>query len=139
MSATDPGPIREDEPIIDAETVIPEGDETPPDDPFFPDDKGFKPITVKAQEDRPLFTDDAIDSLISAIKEALRVEGVDEHEFKSWLFVVGPKKTPPRKYVGLKFGNLSLHEGNMGDLKKLHGEINPAIRTFMKWRKEQSK
>jgi hypothetical protein len=141
-SAGGPGFFGEEEPIIDAETVVPGDDEPPTDDGFFADEKGFKPVTVKAPEplaEPPLFSDDAQDGLISAIKECLRVEAVDEREFRAFLYEYGARLKPPRKYVGYLGKNLRFHEGDMVDLKKLHGEIQSAIKTYFRWKKEQGK
>jgi hypothetical protein len=141
-SAGDSGFFGEPEPIIDAETVNPGDDVPPTDDGFFADDKGFKPVTVKAPEspeEPPLFSDDALSGIVAAIKEAIRVEGADEKLFKAFLYEYGQRLKPPRKYVGMKFGHPSLSEGTHADLKKLHSEIRGAIRAFLKWEKERAK
>ncbi len=141
-SAGGPGFFGEEEPIIDAEPVVPGQEEPTSDDGFFQDEKGFKPVTVKAPEplaEPPLFSDDAQDGLISAIKECLRVEAVDEREFRAFLYEYGARLKPPRKYVGYLGKNLRFHEGDMVDLKKLHGEIQSAIKTYFRWKKEQGK
>jgi len=142
ISAGGPGFFGEEEPIIDAEPVVPGQEEPTSDDGFFQDEKGFKPVTVKAPEplaEPPLFSDDAQDGLISAIKECLRVEAVDEREFRAFLYEYGARLKPPRKYVGYLGKNLRFHEGDMVDLKKLHGEIQSAIKTYFRWKKEQGK
>lgn len=99
------------------------------DEPKFDAEKGIEP-----NQEPPLFSPDALDSLINAIKEALKVEHVDQKQFKAFLYEHGARLKPPRKYVGLHFGHLSFREGDSGDLKKLHGEIHAAIKTFLKWK-----
>jgi hypothetical protein len=119
------------EAVVEGELLDDDGKEAPVDDGFFGGEKGgaVEGASVEPSEDL-LFTDDAIAGIVSAIKDALKVEGVDEKAFKAWLAEVGPKKNPPRKYVGLKFGHQSLSAGNVNDLKRLHGEIHAAIKTF---------
>jgi hypothetical protein len=120
------------ESVKDAEVV----EEPSSGDSFFGDDepkidagKGPGP------DDGPsLFSPDVLDGLVNAIKAALKAENVDEKQFKAFLYETGARKTPPRKYVGLRFGHPSFREGDPDDLKKLHGEIRGAIKTFLKWK-----
>ena len=132
ISAGGSGFFGDEEPIKDAEVV----EEPSSGDSFFGDDepkidagKGPGP------DDGPsLFSPDVLDGLVNAIKAALKAENVDEKQFKAFLYETGARKTPPRKYVGLRFGHPSFREGDPDDLKKLHGEIRGAIKTFLKWK-----
>lgn len=128
------GPEDNPEAVVEGELVGEAEKEPPVDDGFFGDEKPKDAPPVEPAEDL-LFTDDAIGGIVGAIKESLKAEGVDEKAFKEWLSVVGPKKNPPRKYVGLKFGHPSLSEGNANDLKRLHSEIHAAIKTFKRGKK----
>ncbi len=137
-SAGGPGFFADDEPIKDAEVVEPGASEGG----FFEDEKGFKPITVKAPEpltDAPLFSDDAQSVLVDAIKEALRVEAIDEKEYKAWLYEYQRTMKPPRKFVGLKFKNPSFHEGDCADLKWLHGKLWDSTRKYLAWKRGVAK
>ncbi len=92
-----------------------------------------------ASADRPLFSDDAQAGLVDAIKEALRVEGVDLKDWKNWMYEYQRTMKPPRKFVGKKFNAVSLHEGDAADLKWLHGKIGDSIRKYLAWKKGQAK
>ena len=132
ISEPSPWFFGDEEPIKDAEVV----EEPSSGDSFFGDDepkidagKGPGP------DDGPsLFSPDVFEGLVLAIKESLKVEKIDEKQFKAFLYETGQRKTPPRKYVGLRFGHPSFREGDPDDLKKLHGEIRGAIKTFLKWK-----
>jgi hypothetical protein len=126
------GFFGDEEPIKDAEIV----EEQPSGDSFFGSDepKADAGKAVEPIKEPTLFSPDVIDGLVMAIKESLKVEGVDEKQFKAFLYETGQRKTPPRKYVGLRFGHPSFREGDPDDLKKLHGEIRGAIKTFLKWK-----
>ena len=118
------------EAVVEGEIVEDGGREAPVDGFFGDETSGTMAGEVSGNTEDLLFTDDAIGGIVGAIKEALKAEGVDYKAFKEWLAVVGPKNNPPRKYVGMKFGNPSLNGGNVQDLKRLHGEIHAAIKTF---------
>ncbi len=137
-SAGGPGFFADDEPIKEAEVVDNEDKEAPANDGFFSPEPDYQSGTAIGAEP-PLFSDDAIEGLIAAIKESLRVENVDEHEFRAFLYEYGKRLKPPRKYVGYLGKNLRFHEGDMADLKKLHSEIQSAIKTYFRWKKEQGK
>lgn len=64
------------------------------------------------------------------IKTYLVEEGIDYADFKQFLFQT--KWTPPRKFVGKKFGNLSITEGNVEDLRYLKKNIDKAVGKYRK-------
>ena len=67
------------------------------------------------------------EKLVEGIKACLKEANVDEKLFKKWLGEeLGPTK-PDRKFVGLKFGNWSLTEGNIDDLKLISENMEWAI------------
>ncbi len=131
-SAGGPGFFADNEPIKEAEVVEPGPGDPLSEDEFF---GGDKPVVYAGKDDGPsLFSPDALDGLVNAIKEALKAEKIDEKLFKAFLYETGPRKNPPKKYVGLRFGHPSFREGDPDDLKKLYSEIRGAIKTFLKWK-----
>jgi hypothetical protein len=89
--------------------------------------------------DAPLFSDDAQSALVDAIKEALRVEGIDVKEYKNWLWHYQTEMKPPRHFVGMKFKNVSFTEGDMADLKWLHGKLWDSTRKYLAWKRGAGK
>jgi hypothetical protein len=131
------GETIEDHPesVIDGE-VVDAGKEPPVDeagDGFFDD---------KPEDESPLFAegharDEAAGGIVATIKDSLQVEGVDEKRYKQWLWHYQTTMKPVRQFVGMKFGHASLSEGNVADLKWLHGKLADSIRKFRAWEKKQ--
>ena len=133
-SAGGPGFFGEEEPIIDAETV--EGKSA--EDGFFGGGLDEEP-TPPPNAEPPLFSDDAQSALVDAIKEALRVEGIDIKEYRAWLYEYQRTMKPPRKFVGLKFKNPSFTEGDCADLKWLHSKLWDSTRKYLAWKRSMAK
>jgi hypothetical protein len=134
-SAGGEGFFSEPEHIPDAEVV----EEPPAGDSFFGSEGADEGQGSGTGADRPLFSDDAINALVEAIKESVRVEGVDEKDWKNWLYHYQTEMKPPRHFVGMKFKNTSLHEGDVADLKWLHGNIQNSIRKYLAWKSKGAK
>jgi len=101
----------------------PEKEEKPPEPPEPPE----SPEGVKEKEK-------VVEDIKAYLKEA-KIEGkevkVDEKLFKKWL---GEELQPSRKdreFVGLKFGNWSLNEGNFEDLKLLGENMQWAVEEYL--------
>lgn len=95
------------------------------------------PIISTDKEPFVLFSNDAINAIVDAIKEALRVEGIDEKEYKAWLYHYQTEMKPVRKFVGMKFNHPSFHEGDPEDLKWLHGKLWDSTRKYLAWKRKK--
>jgi len=125
------------ESVKDAEIVEPGGS----DDGFFGADEP-KPYTVKGPQpiqEPALFSDDVLSGLIDAIKEGLRVEGIDAKEYKAWLYHYQTEMKPARMFVGMKFGHPSFSSGDGGDLKWLHTKLWDSVKKYKAWKRGQTK
>jgi len=69
--------------------------------------------------------------IVVEIKAQLREGGVDEKLFKKWLGEELQPIKPDREFVGLKFGNYSLTEGKLEDIKLLKQHVDWAINEFL--------
>jgi hypothetical protein len=137
-SAGDSGFFADDEPIKEAEVVDSSAEEASSrsgaDVGFFGGDEPKSEV-----DEPPLFSDDAQSSLVDAIKEALRVEGIDVKEYKNWLWHYQTEMKPPRHFVGMKFKNVSFTEGDCADLKWLHAKLWDSTRKYLAWKRSQAK
>jgi len=137
ISEPSPGFFGDEEPIKDAEVV----EEPPSGDSFFGADEP-KPYTVKGPQpiqEPALFSDDVLSGLIDAIKEGLRVEGIDAKEYKAWLYHYQTEMKPARMFVGMKFGHPSFSSGDGGDLKWLHTKLWDSVKKYKAWKRGQTK
>jgi hypothetical protein len=125
------------ESVKDAEIVEPGGS----DDGFFGAEEP-KPYTVKGPQpiqEPALFSDDVLSGLIDAIKEGLRVEGIDAKEYKAWLYHYQTEMKPARMFVGMKFGHPSFSSGDGADLKWLHTKLWDSVKKYKAWKRGQAK
>jgi hypothetical protein len=80
-----------------------------------------------------------LSGLIDAIKEGLRVEGIDAKEYKAWLYHYQTEMKPARMFVGMKFGHPSFSSGDGGDLKWLHTKLWDSVKKYKAWKRGQTK
>lgn len=71
------------------------------------------------------------EGLVKEIKGLLKEASVDERLFKRWLGEELQPIKPDRQFVGLKFNNWSLTEGQLEDLKLLKQHIKWALDEFL--------
>lgn len=68
--------------------------------------------------------------LIDAIRKEVESAGIHYVDFKAYLYRIQDTVDPKRSYAGKKFGNTSLTEGKLDDLKHLKERIGEAIDGF---------
>jgi len=103
------------------------------DQPQPEPEPGNEEKSSETTEETPEEADDKIekDLVVKEIKTCLEEAKVDEKLFKKWLGEeLGPTK-PDRNFVGLKFGNWSLTEGKLEDLKLIKKNIEWAINEYL--------
>ena len=120
MTRASAPPQPQNNDVIDA--IVEEPDNSFSLEPLYGDDP-YNPSSKIAND--PLK-----DDLVRAIKEALKAEDIDEKRFKVWLLDYQFRQKPTRKYVGMKFGNPSMGEGDANDLKHLHSNMKVAITKY---------
>jgi len=91
-----------------------------------------EPATEPEKEEKPAEVATSAEAtekeaLVKEIKAHLKEAGVDERIFKKWLGEELQPTKPDREFVGLKFGNYSLTEGNLEDLKLLKQHMEWAV------------
>jgi len=94
----------------------PEKEEKPPEPPRPPEETEAR--------DKEMVVED--------IKTYLKDGGVDSKLFKKWLGEELQPSNPNREFVGLKFGNWSLTEGKLYDLKLLKMDMERAVEKYIK-------
>ena len=99
----------------DQPTAEPEKEEKPPAPPPPPEESEAR--------DKELVVED--------IKTYLKDVGVDSQIFKKWLGEELQPPKPDRQFVGLKFGNWSLTEGKLDDLKLLKMNMEWAVEKYL--------
>lgn len=71
-----------------------------------------------------------VNTLVDKIRHAIAAESIDYNAFKNYLYRTQDNAQPKRTLVGKKFGNLSLTEGRLEDLKVLLDKIDVSIKKF---------
>jgi len=92
--------------------------------------------TVKKIEDKTIIQKqkERKKELVEYFKKQLEIRGINYQEFKEWLFGIQEKKR--KKYVGRKFGKLSLYEGELKDLELLLKYWGQVCEKFVQFKKE---
>ena len=104
----------------------------PPDDVSFPgDDGGVGALADKAEEDK-----DKKEAIAGGVRTKLELRTVDPKSFKLYLASIQDGKS--RKFVGKKFGNLSLTEGVLKDLRYLEKYLDNFIDNFIETSTEKA-
>jgi len=69
------------------------------------------------------------------VKDYLEKSTIDYKSFKTYVHVT--KFSPPRQFTGKQFGNVSLSEGNLEDLKYLQKNIDKVINLYINSMKDE--
>jgi len=111
--------------VVDVEPEEDEGDEG-----FL---GGIEGVMYEEEEEQEEEDDEEKKELVETIRIAVeRVNSLDYKKFKEFLYKFQNSLNPPRRYVGKKFGNLSLRAGSKDDLWVLAKNIDKAIKRFIK-------
>jgi len=129
-SETGKGGFWTEDEIMEGIVVDDKPDQGPKEEDFF------KPLPSGQGE---LIPGNLRSSLVDAIKEGLRLGKIDEKEYKAWLYEHQRTMKPPRIFIGMKFNNPSLNEGEVADLKWLHSNLSLSIKKYQAWKKGQEK
>ena len=73
-----------------------------------------------------------LEAMAKNLKQRLKTMGVDDKDFKVWLYDYQIAIDPPRRYVKKKYGHPSFSEGELEDLKQLDAHLQKAVDKFKK-------
>ena len=116
-------PTEEEEEVVNGEEVI-ESEKEPREGQDIAD--------MASNPDK-----DSVEKKVIAkwIKEYLEKSTIDYKAFKTYLHVTEFK--PPRQFTGKQFGNVSLSEGNIEDLRYLQKNIDKCINLYINSKKDE--